>query len=318
MNILVTGACGFIGFHLANSLCNNKKYTVYGVDSLNKYYSIRLKKIRLIILEKNKNFKFVKIDISNYLKFKKFFLKKKIDILYHLAGQPGVMYSYKNPNSYIKNNILATKNILKCLQLTDLWSKFIFASSSSVYGERKKYPISESSNLKPINFYAKTKMECENMILNSKIDNKKFFIFRFFTVYGELSRPDMFVSKYLKSLKLNTKINLYHYGKHFRDFTFIKDVIWILIKSISLSYSDNKRIFNICASKPIQMLKLVSIINSKLKLRTEINLLPKRRGEILKTYGSNAYLKKVFKIKKFTDISKGLNKTISAFLKYGF
>jgi UDP-glucuronate 4-epimerase len=238
--------------------------------------------------------------------------------LYHLAGQPGVMYSYKNPNSYIKNNILATKNILKCLQLNDLWSKFIFASSSSVYGERKKYPISESSNLKPINFYAKTKMECEKMILNSKIDNKKFFIFRFFTVYGELSRPDMFVSKYLKSLKLNTKINLYHFGKHFRDFTFIKDVTWILIKSISLPYSDKKRIFNICASKPIQMLKLVSIINSKLKLRTKINLLPKRRGEILKTYGSNAYLKKVFKIKKFTDISKGLNKTISAFLKYGF
>jgi UDP-glucuronate 4-epimerase len=318
MNILVTGACGFIGFHLANRLCNNKKYTVYGVDSLNKYYSIRLKKIRLEILKKNKNFKFIKIDISNYLKFKKFFLKKKIDILYHLAGQPGVMYSYKNPNSYIKNNILATKNILKCLQLNDLWSKFIFASSSSVYGERKKYPISESSNLKPINFYAKTKMECEKMILNSKIDNKKFFIFRFFTVYGELSRPDMFVSKYLKSLKLNTKINLYHFGKHFRDFTFIKDVTWILIKSISLSYCDKKRIFNICASKPIQMLKLVSIINSKLKLRTEINLLPKRRGEILKTYGSNAYLKKVFKIKKFTDISKGLNKTISAFLKYGF
>ena len=318
MNILVTGACGFIGFHLANRLCNNKKYTVYGVDSLNKYYSIRLKKIRLKILKRNKNFKFIKIDISNYLKFKKFFFKKKIDILYHLAGQPGVMYSYKNPNSYIKNNILATKNILKCLQLNDLWSKFIFASSSSVYGERKKYPISESSNLKPINFYAKTKMECENMILNSKIDNKKFFIFRFFTVYGELSRPDMFVSKYLKSLKLNTKINLYHFGKHFRDFTFIKDVTWILIKSISLPYSDKKRIFNICASKPIQMLKLVSIINSKLKLRTKINLLPKRRGEILKTYGSNAYLKKVFKIKKFTDISKGLNKTISAFLKYGF
>ena len=169
MNILVTGACGFIGFHLANRLCNNKKYTVYGVDSLNKYYSIRLKKIRLKILKRNKNFKFIKIDISNYLKFKKFFLKKKIDILYHLAGQPGVMYSYKNPNSYIKNNILATKNILKCLQLNDLWSKFIFASSSSVYGERKKYPISESSNLKPINFYAKTKMECEKMILNSKI-----------------------------------------------------------------------------------------------------------------------------------------------------
>jgi UDP-glucuronate 4-epimerase len=113
MNILVTGACGFIGFHLANRLCNNKKYTVYGVDSLNKYYSIRLKKIRLKILKANKNFKFIKMDISNYSRIKTFFMKKKINILYHLAAQPGVIYSYKNPNSYTKNNILATSNILK-------------------------------------------------------------------------------------------------------------------------------------------------------------------------------------------------------------
>lgn len=318
MNILVTGACGFIGFHLAKRLCNNKKYTVYGVDNLNKYYSIKLKKIRLKILKSNKNFKFTSIDISNFLKFKKFFIKKKIDIVYHLAGQPGVIYSYKNPKSYIKNNILATKNILKCLQLSNLWSKFIFASSSSVYGEKRSYPIYENSDLKPINFYAKTKQICEKMILNSKINKKKIFIFRFFTVYGPLSRPDMFISKYMRNLKYSIKTNLYHYGKHFRDFTFVSDVVSIMIKAISLSYKKKKRIFNICASQPIQMLKLVSIINSKLKLQSQIELLPRRRGEILKTYGSNILLKKVFKFKKFTDINNGLNKTILFFKKYNY
>jgi UDP-glucuronate 4-epimerase len=318
MNILVTGASGFIGFHLANRLCKNRSNVVYGIDSLNKYYSIKLKKIRLQILKKNKNFHFKKIDISNFSNFKKFFLKKKFDIIYHLAGQPGVMYSYENPNSYIINNILATNNLLKCLELNNSWSKFIFASSSSVYGENKKYPILESSYLNPINFYAKTKKICEKKILESKIDKKKIYIFRFFTVYGPLSRPDMFISKYMRSLKNNVKINLYHYGKHFRDFTFVKDVVVILMKSISLSYVGKKRVFNICASKPIQMLKLVSIINNKLKHSTKLILLPKRKGEILKTYGSNIFLKRIFKIKKFTNISEGLNKTISAFIKYGF
>lgn len=318
MNILVTGAAGFIGFHLANRLCKNKQNIIYGIDNFSKYYSFRLKKIRLKILKANKNFKFIKMDISNYSKIKNFFIKKKINVLYHLAAQPGVIYSYKNPNSYTKNNILATSNILKCLQLNRCWSKFIFASSSSVYGEKKRYPILESSKLKPINYYAKTKEICERMILNSKIDKKKIFIFRFFTVYGPLSRPDMFISKYMRNLRYSLKTNLYHYGKHFRDFTFVNDVVSIMIRSILLPYNAKKRVFNICASKPIQMLRLVSIINSKLKLQSQLALLPRRRGEILKTYGSNSLLKKVFKFKKFTDINNGLNKTILFFKKYNY
>lgn len=318
MNILVTGAAGFIGFHLVNRLCKNKQNVIYGIDNFSKYYSIKLKKIRLKILKNNKNFKFVKMDISNYFKIKNFFIKKKIDILYHLAAQPGVIYSYKNPGSYTKNNILATSNILKCLQLKNSWSKFIFASSSSVYGEKKKYPILESSKLKPINYYAKTKEICEKMILNSKLDKKKIIIFRFFTVYGPLSRPDMFISKYMRNLKLNIKTNLYHYGKHFRDFTFVNDVVSIMIRSILLPYKAKKRIFNICASKPIQILKLVSIINSKLKLRTQLILLPRRKGEIFKTYGSNSLLKRVFKFKKFTSFNIGLNKTVLFFKKYNY
>ena len=148
MKYLITGSSGFIGFHLAMRLLKNKKNFVYGIDSLNNYYSVILKKKRTKLLKKNKNFFFKKLNLCNFTNLNNYILEVKPDIVFHLAGQPGVLYSFKNPNSYLLNNILATKNIINVLKNVKV-KKFIFTSSSSVYGDQKKFPIKENYNLKP-------------------------------------------------------------------------------------------------------------------------------------------------------------------------
>ena len=236
----------------------------------------------------------------------------------HLAGQPGVIYSFKNPQSYKKNNLLATKNLINIIKKKNI-KKFIFGSSSSVYGEQKKYPISENSYLYPKNYYALTKKKCENIINEDKKLNKKSIIFRFFTVYGPLSRPDMFVSIFLNNLKKKRITNLYNRGNHFRDYTYVDDIVEYIIRSLSKKkYLFKKKIYNICASKPKKIIDLVNIMSSNLKLKPIIKFKPKRKGEMLKTYGSNKKLLKEFGKKKFTKFEIGIKKTIKYFKKYSY
>jgi UDP-glucuronate 4-epimerase len=316
MRYLVTGAAGFIGFHLAKNLCKDKKSLILGIDSFHNYYSLKLKKIRTKILKNNSNFLFSKIDLTNKKKLEKTISEFKPEVIYHLAGQPGVIYSFKNPKSYITNNILATKNIISCIKKIN-FKKFIFASSSSVYGDQKKFPVGENFKLKPNNFYASTKKICEKIIFNN-LDKKKFLIFRFFTVYGPLGRPDMFLANALKKLSNNSPITIYNNGNHYRDFTYVEDVVKILIKSVFCNVSIRNRIFNICASQPVKLLDLLRIINLKINNKSRIIFKKKRKGEIIKTYGSNKLLKKTFKFKKFVNIKNGLNKTILFFKKYNY
>ena len=153
MNIIVTGSSGFIGFHLANFL--SKKNKVLGIDNHNNYYSKYIKKKRLLILKKNKNFFFKKINLKSYNKLNQIFKKFNPDIIFHLAGQPGVLYSLKNPKTYKINNTIVTRNLCKISKQYKL-KKFIFASSSSVYGDQKKFPIKENFKVNPKNPYAKT------------------------------------------------------------------------------------------------------------------------------------------------------------------
>ena len=316
MRYLVTGAAGFIGFHLSKNLCNDKKSIILGIDNFHSYYSLKLKKLRAKILKNNSNFSFSTINLTNKKKLENIISAFKPDIIYHLSGQPGVIYSFKNPKSYLDNNILATKNIVACLKKVN-FTKFIFASSSSVYGDQRKFPVSENFKLKPKNLYARTKKICEKIIFNN-LDKKKFLIFRFFTVYGPLGRPDMFIASTLKKLSNNLPITIYNNGNHYRDFTYVEDVVKILIKSIFCDVSIRNRIFNICASQPVKLLDLLKIINLKIKNKSKIVFKKKRKGEMIKTYGSNELLKKTFKIKKFVNIKKGLNKTILFFKKYNY
>tara|TARA_Y100001958_G_C21245895_1_gene575914 strand:- start:1123 stop:2073 length:951 start_codon:yes stop_codon:yes gene_type:complete len=316
MIYLVTGCAGFIGFHLSNNLLKNTKNKVYGIDSLNNYYSTKIKKERLKILKKKKNFFFKKIDLIDKKKIRIFFSKINLDYVFHLAGQPGVLYSFKNPKSYKSNNILATKNLLNEVNKNKI-RKFIFASSSSVYGDQKRYPIKETFKVRPINYYASTKIVCEKLIRRSFANYKsKFIIFRFFTVYGPYGRPDMFIHKLLNKAKKKKVIKLHNFGKNLRDYTYIDDVVKILKNCIKLE--DLKlNIFNICKSQPIETNKLIKKIQKSLKRNIKFKLIPKVKGEMYITHGSNQRIIKSFKL-GFTSIDKGIEKTIKAYNLKGF
>ncbi len=315
MIILITGSSGFIGFHLSNFLLK-KGYNVLGLDNHNSYYSKKIKNKRLSFLKKNKKFNFFRTDIADAVKLEKIFNKYNPDIVYHLSGQPGVLYSLKNPKIYKINNLLATKNICKMCIKYEI-KKFFFSSSSSIYGDQKLFPIKESSKPFPKNPYALTKLNSEKYIQktfkNSKI---KYVIFRFFTVYGPLGRPDMFIHKFLKSIKENKTISLFNNGLNFRDFTYVDDVVKILY--LFLKKRINKKVINICRSKPIKTIELVNILKKNcIKKNIKIKMTGFVKGEMLKTHGSNRKLKKYIRSLKFTDIKKGINKTVKAYNLFG-
>jgi UDP-glucuronate 4-epimerase len=315
MKYLITGSAGFIGFHLANSILKNKNNQVFGIDNLNNYYSISLKKKRTRILKKNKNFFFKKIDLTRFSILKNYITRIKPDYIFHLAGQPGVVYSFKNPMSYKKNNVEATENIIRILPYIKI-KKFIFSSSSSVYGDQKTFPIKETVKLRPKNYYALTKLKCEKIITNKlKENNIPYFIFRFFTVYGSLGRPDMFIYSTISKLKKNEKIILYNKGDYLRDFTYVDDVINILRKSIYKQVTSSP-IINICGSRPLKVTKVLNIIGKNIGKKVSIVFKPKRKGEMQKTHGSNLYLKKIFKLKNFINFNIGIKKLIIEEKKY--
>tara|TARA_Y100001958_G_C21241649_1_gene569566 strand:+ start:2313 stop:3260 length:948 start_codon:yes stop_codon:yes gene_type:complete len=312
MNIIITGSSGFIGFHLAKFLTNKNK--VLGLDNHNNYYSKSIKQKRLMILKKKKNFSFKKINLIKKKELEKIFNNFKPDIVFHIAGQPGVLYSLKNPKSYTINNVQVTKNICKIAKKYKI-NKFIYASSSSVYGDQKKFPIKENFKTNPKNPYAKTKLLSEKIVTNSFSKGKvQFIIFRFFTVYGPYGRPDMFIHKLLNAIKKSKIIKLHNNGLNLRDFTYIDDVIKILNHTLSRKLNGN--IYNVCRSRPIITNKLVNLI-SKIYMK-KIKVLQKTgfvEGEMLKTHGSNKKIKKFVNFKKFTNIEKGIQETIKIFKK---
>ncbi len=312
---LITGCAGFIGYHMSNYLMS-QKCKVIGVDSLNKYYSKDYKFVRLRKLKKKKLFKFYKIDLSNKKQINTLISEKKIKYVIHLAAQPGVVYSYKNPQSYYKNNVEATQNLVGLIKNMNIKS-LIFVSSSSVYGDQKKYPINENFKLIPKNYYAKTKIICENIIKkNLKNKNISYKIVRPFTVYGPYGRPDMLILKYLMHTSSNKTLKIFNFGKHFRDFTYIDDVVKI-IYLLSKKIRGNK-IYNICASKPLQINKLLEIFKKLNKLYPNIKYFKKRKGEMKITYGSNLKVKKDTNYKNFISIEKGLEKTIRWYKSFKF
>lgn len=313
MKILVTGSSGFIGFHLCKYLLK-KNFNVIGIDSHNKYYSDILKKKRLSMLKKKKNFIFFKFNLINEKKLSILFKKLNPDLVFHLAGQPGVLYSFKNPKSYLINNEKATRSICKISKKYKI-KKFILGSSSSVYGDQKKFPILEKAKPIPKNTYAKTKLRSEIIVHNTFFkSNTNYIIFRFFTVYGPFGRPDMFIHKFLNHLKFKKLIKIYNNGLNFRDFTFIDDVVKILGKSINMKITNS--IINICRSKPILTRNLIQIILKNYPVKKILLKETKpAKGEMYKTHGSNNKLKKIFGKIKFTDVEKGLKKTIKNYIK---
>ena len=311
MNILITGVAGFIGFSVAKHFLD-KNYYVYGVDNLDNYYSILLKKKRLKILKNFKKFKFKKIDLKENSKLKKIFDKNKFEIVLHFAAQAGVRYSKKNPQKYINSNIYSYINLIEILKDKNV-KKFIYASSSSVYGDSKKFPCKESQKLRPINIYSQSKLFNEKISSHySRKYNIKIIGLRFFTIFGEWGRPDMLIMKIFKSIKTNKTLMLNNYGNHYRDFTYIKDVVKI-IDYLAFSKIGNNEIFNICSSKPLNILKLCKIFKSA---GLKIKKIKKHPADVYKTHGDNSKLIKIFKNLKFIDQFKAINDTFNWYNKY--
>tara|TARA_B100001093_G_scaffold262053_1_gene250466 strand:+ start:12812 stop:13771 length:960 start_codon:yes stop_codon:yes gene_type:complete len=316
VKILITGVAGFIGFKLAEKLLKDN-HTIYGVDNINNYYSVNLKKQRLKILKKNKSFFFKKIHIENKKKLNNFLNKKKIDIIYHLAAQAGVRYSLVNPESYLKSNIEGFFNILEFARLKKI-KKIIYASSSSVYGDQKKFPIKENFSKNQKNLYAITK-DFNEKLAQLYFDNFKLKLvgLRFFTVYGAWGRPDMIYFKYLNSLKFNRSITLYNNGNHYRDFTYIDDVVEMMIKIKNLDNSIfTNKTFNICSGKSINLIKYLKEIEKLYGKKCKIKKIGKQKIEIFKTHGDNTLIRKLINKNKFINYKIGLKETVNWFKNF--
>ena len=232
-NILITGCAGFIGYHVVNNLISNDKFHVIGVDNINNYYDVNLKKSRLKNLLTYKNFKFYKLDINNKKKICSICKKYKIKIIINLAAQAGVRYSTENPKKYFDSNLKGFFNILEISREISL-EHLITASSSSVYGNQKKFPLNESNNTdNPLSFYAATKKSNEVMAhAYSNIYKTPITCLRIFTAFGIYGRPDMALFQFTKNILKRNKITVFNKGNHERDFThvdFIADSIIGLI-----------------------------------------------------------------------------------------
>ena len=314
MKILVTGCAGFIGFHLTQDLLEKSNYEIVGIDNLNSYYDVKLKKLRLQVLKNYKsNFKFKKIDLNNNKSLEKLFKSCKFDYVVHLAAQAGVRYSITNPDAYIDSNISGFFNIINFSKQFKI-KHFIFASTSSVYGVAKNFPVNEESNSdKPLTLYAATKKTNE-VIAHSFANIYKLpsTALRFFTVYGPFGRPDMAFFKFADSISKNKRIDLYNNGKHYRDFTYVKDITASIIKLIKKQPNKNIpfSIFNIGNGESIYLKDAIKIIEKKLGKKALIKNLPLQKGDVIKSHSDINKLKKFINYKPKTNIKKGLDKFI--------
>ena len=318
MKVLITGCAGFIGFHLSKKLLD-LNFIIHGIDNLNTYYDINLKKNRLSILKKYKKFNFKKIDISNFKVLESNFKLNKYDIVVNLAAQAGVRFSIDNPRSYLNSNIIGFFNILELSKNYKI-KHLLFASTSSVYGDNKSFPLKEEFNTdKPLNFYAASKKSNEVMAYSySNIHKIKITGLRFFTVYGEFGRPDMALFKFTNSILNAKSLKLFNKGNHIRDFTYIDDVTESIVKLIKKP-SNNKipfQIFNIGSNNPKKLKEFLRIIEQILKKKSKQILLPLQKGDIHKTHADNNKLYKKINFLPKTTINNGIKKFINWYRKY--
>jgi len=331
MKILITGSSGFIGFHLSKLLLE-KGNIIHGIDSMNNYYDVNLKKARLKILLKYKKFSFSKIDLENNQKIENIFKKFKPKIVIHLAAQAGVRYSIEKPRVYLNSNIDGTFNVIESSHKVRV-NHLIMASSSSVYGANKKKPFKEIDKTETqLSIYASTKKANESMAHSySNIWNIPITMLRFFTVYGPWGRPDMALFKFTKGILENKKIDIYNNGKMYRDFTYIDDIvncIYLLIKkppslkhkkkykNDSLSSVAPFRILNIGNTKKVYLLNFIKEIEKKLGNKAIRNYMPLQKGDVKQTLSDTSLLKRITKYNPKTNYKTGIKKFIDWYLDH--
>jgi len=318
---LVTGAAGFIGFHLCNNLIK-KKYKVVGIDAMTDYYDVNLKKDRLNILKKNKNFIFHKQKLENFKSLKSLFKKYNPSFIVHLGAQAGVRYSLKKPRTYIDSNIIGTFNIL---ELAKIYKPvhLLCASTSSVYGASKKQLFKETDKTdEPLSLYAASKKSCEVIAHSYSYNwNIPITIFRFFSVYGPWGRPDMAFYKFLELAEKNKNIDVYNYGKMYRDFTYVDDLIKSIEKLInkipskkvhgdSLSSVAPFRVVNIGNSSKQSLEKAIKLLEKYYGKTFKKNYIEMQKGDVVSTMASSKLLKTLIRYSPNTNLEKGIKKFI--------
>jgi UDP-glucuronate 4-epimerase len=335
MKVLVTGAAGFIGFHVSANLIARGD-TVVGVDNLNDYYDVSLKQGRLEELTKHKNaklFSFIQLDIADRKEIPSLFETEKFDKVIHLAAQAGVRYSIENPHAYIDSNIVGFLNILEGCRHNQV-QHLVYASSSSVYGANESMPFSVKDNVDhPVSLYAASKKANELMAHTySHLYGLPTTGLRFFTVYGPWGRPDMALFKFTKAIEQGESIDVYNYGNHRRDFTYIDDIVSGIILSLDQNVEGNLewsgktpdpssskapwKIYNIGAHTPVNLLEFIETLETALGKKAQKNLLPLQAGDVPDTYADVSALTADVGYLPTTGLKDGIEQFVGWYKKF--
>ena len=332
MNILVTGAAGFIGFHVSQYLLARGD-SVVGIDNINDYYDPKIKLARLEILNKENLFSFTKLDIADKDGMRQLFSSNKFDAVIHLAAQAGVRYSLENPHVYMESNIVGFLNILEGVRHQKI-DHLVYASSSSVYGANTLQPFSEHHNIDhPVSLYAASKKANELMAHSySHLYGMKTTGLRFFTVYGPWGRPDMALFLFAKGILGGEPINIFNNGDMIRDFTYIDDIVEGVVRVMdnppagnpvwsgdnpdpATSYA-NYRVFNIGNNNPVKLMDFVEAIENAVGKKAIKNFMPLQAGDVPSTCADVSELEAAVGFKPDTSIQVGINRFVDWYRDY--
>ncbi|MBA3035547.1 MAG: NAD-dependent epimerase [Desulfobacterium sp.] len=330
--VLVTGAAGFIGYHLSLRLLKEGVY-VTGIDNMNPYYDVGLKESRLVQLMNYENFTFIGADISNRNAMEEVFKNNKFDVVVNLAAQAGVRYSLKNPYSYIDSNVVGFTNILECCRHNNV-QHLVFASSSSVYGANTKMPFSVHDNVDhPVSLYAATKKANELMAHSySHLYDLPCTGLRFFTVYGPWGRPDMALFLFTDAILEGRPIKVFNHGKMTRDFTYINDIIEGVARIMKKAPEPNQdwsgnspdpgtsyakyKIYNIGNNNPVELIKFIELIEDTIGKKADMEFLDLQPGDVVSTYADVDDLIKDVGFKPGTLLETGIKEFVNWYVEY--
>ncbi|HAG84669.1 MAG TPA: capsular biosynthesis protein CpsI [Cyanobacteria bacterium UBA12227] len=330
VKVLVTGAAGFIGFYLSQRLLAQGD-TVIGLDNLNSYYDVSLKEARLAQLENQPGFRFYKLDLADRESMAELFAQQQFEVVVHLAAQAGVRYSLKNPHAYVDSNLVGFMTILEGCRHSNI-KHLVFASSSSVYGANKKVPFSVQDNVDcPVSLYAATKKANELMAhAYSHLYKIPMTGLRFFTVYGPWYRPDMALFLFTKAILSGQPIDVFNYGQMQRDFTYIDDVVEGMVRVMNKipqsgefgnslpegTSSAPYKLYNIGNNQPVQLLRLIEILEQCLGKTAIKTMLPMQPGDVPITYADVDDLMQDVGFRPNTPIEVGVEQFVNWYRSY--